>query len=134
MSRVSATDVSESEIKKTRRKPEVAEPEDRRDRQRYKVSVPLILTIGDREIAAYTRDISNRGVYFNLPTGDYDLIGQDFEFVLELPPEITLSTVCRIRCRGRAVRTEEVVDGLSGVAAEIVNYTILGGTVAADHS
>jgi hypothetical protein len=77
---------------------------ERRERQRFNISAPLTLSIGDREIAAYTRDLSNRGVFFYLAVCDSQLIDGDFEFVVELPPEITLSTCCRIRCKGRAVR------------------------------
>jgi len=44
----------------------------------------------DREIPAYTRDLSNRGVYFYLASDDGGQLDQDFEFLVELPPEITL--------------------------------------------
>ena len=53
------------------------------------------------------------------------LIGRDFEFLVELPPEITLSTFCRIRCHGRAVRKEGARMSMTGVAAEILDYSIL---------
>ncbi len=80
---------------------------------------------GDREIPAYTRDLSNLGVYFYLASDDSQLIERDFEFIVELPPEITLSTFCRIRCRGQALRKEKTLMSLTGVAAEILDYSIL---------
>jgi hypothetical protein len=98
---------------------------ERRERQRFNISAPLTLSIGNREIAAYTRDLSNRGVYFYLAVCDSLLIEGEFEFVVELPPEITLSTCCRIRCKGRALRKEENQSNLTGVAAEILHYSIL---------
>ena len=98
---------------------------DRRGRQRFSVNAPLTVIVEDREIAAYTRDLSNRGVYFYLDLVDDALIDRDFEFVVELPPEITLSTVCRIRCRGRLIRKEKASKDLTGVAAEILDYSIL---------
>jgi PilZ domain len=96
---------------------------DRRERQRFKITAPVTLFIGDREIPAYTRDLSNRGVYFYLAPADSPQIDLEFEFTVELPPEITLSSFCQIRCKGRTVRAEEALD-MSGVAAEILEYSI----------
>jgi PilZ domain len=98
---------------------------ERRTRQRFSINAPLTLFIGDREIPAYTRDLSNRGVYFYLALADLPFVDCDFEFLVELPPEITLSTCCRIRCRGRAVREEKTSNNLTGIAAEILDYSIL---------
>jgi len=104
---------------------ELAVPNERRESQRFKLSVPLTVMVEGREVSAYTRDMSNRGVFFYLSTADGILLGRDFEFVAELPPEITLSTCCRIRCRGRALRTENISTDMAGVAAEILEYSIL---------
>jgi hypothetical protein len=104
---------------------DMARADDRRRRQRFSLNAPLIVIVEDREISAYTRDLSNRGVYFYLGSDDIASIDLDFDFTLELPPEITLSTVCRIQCRGRAVRKETAAGHLTGVAAEILNYSIL---------
>ena len=103
----------------------LAVPNERRESQRFKLSVPLTVMVEGREVSAYTRDMSNRGVFFYLSTADGILLGRDFEFVAELPPEITLSTCCRIRCRGRALRTENISTDMAGVAAEILEYSIL---------
>jgi hypothetical protein len=97
---------------------------DRRGAERFEINTPLTLIIGDREIPAHTRDLSNRGVYFYLASSDCTLIDCDFEFIVELPPEITLSTSCRIRCRGHAIRKEETSMNLAGVAAQILDYSI----------
>jgi hypothetical protein len=104
---------------------DLAPTNDRRERPRFRMNAPLTVFIGDREIPAYTRDLSNRGVYFYLALSDSALIDRDFEFKVELPPEITLSTCCQIRCRGRAVRTEKTSMNLTGIAAEILSYSIL---------
>ena len=103
---------------------------ERRERQRFKISAPVTLFIGDREIPAYTRDLSNRGVYFYLAPTDSPQIDLEFEFMVELPPEITLSAFCQIRCRGRAVRTDQTSD-LAGIAAEILEYSISRDAVPA---
>lgn len=99
--------------------------DDRRIRQRFSINAPLTLLVGDRQIPAYTRNLSNRGVYFYLAMCDGELVDTDLEFVVELPPEVTLSTCCRIHCRGRVVRKEKTADNLTGVAAEIIDYSIL---------
>jgi hypothetical protein len=103
---------------------------DRRGRQRFTISAPLTLLIGDREIPAYTRDLSNRGVYFYLALADIKLIDRDFEFIVELPPEITLSTCCRIRCRATVLRRENTPWDLAGIAAEILDYSIFWDSTA----
>ena len=97
---------------------------ERRGRQRFNINAPLTLFVGDRQIAAYTRNLSNRGVYFFLAQADSRLINRDFEFMVELPPEITLSTWCKIRCQGRVVRTEKSTENMTGVAAEILDFSI----------
>jgi hypothetical protein len=104
----------------------LANASERRVTRRFKVLAPMTLTIGDREVSAYTRDLSNRGAYFYLAFAQSALIDLDFEFVVELPPEITLSTGCRIQCRARLLRKEKTSRSLSGIAAEILDYSILG--------
>ena len=98
---------------------------DRRRIPRFRVRAPLTVIAGDREIPAYTRDLSNHGAYFYIASDDSGLIERDFEFLVELPPEITLSTFCRIRWHGRALRKEKAKMSLTGVAAEILDYSIL---------
>jgi hypothetical protein len=98
--------------------------DDRRGARRFAICAPLTVIIVNREIQASTRDLSNRGVYFYLAPDDSQLIERDFEFTVQLPSEITLSTSCQIRCRGRVVRKEETLLSLTGVAAEILDYSI----------
>jgi hypothetical protein len=104
---------------------DLARADDRRKRHRFSLNAPLIVIAEGREISAYTRDLSNLGVYFYLGSDDIALVDLDFDFTLELPPEITLSTVCRIQCRGHAVRKETAAGNLTGIAAEILSYSIL---------
>jgi hypothetical protein len=63
-------------------------------------------------------------VYFYLGSDDSRLISSDIDFVVDLPPEITLSACCRIQCRGLVLRTEESFPGLTGMAAQILDYSI----------
>jgi hypothetical protein len=100
---------------------------ERRNGQRFKISAPLTVIVGEHEIPAYTRDLSNRGVYFYLSLPDSTLIDRDFEFLIEMPSEITLTTSCQIRCRGKLIRKEVTSKNLTGagIAAEILDYSIL---------
>jgi hypothetical protein len=102
--------------------------EDRRGSQRFKVRAPLTVILGDREIPTFTRDLSNRGVYFYLSAADGALIDSSLQFLVELPPEISVPPGQRIRCKGRLVR-KEMNAGTSaetGLAAEILDYSLLG--------
>ncbi|MDR3413434.1 MAG: PilZ domain-containing protein, partial [Formivibrio sp.] len=105
---------------------------ERRGSQRFRISAPVTVISGEHEIPAYTRDLSNRGVYFYIALSDSTLIDRDFEFTIEMPSEITLSTSCRIRCRGKLVRKEVTSRNLTGagIAAEIMDYSILRNIVA----
>jgi hypothetical protein len=100
---------------------------DRRERQRFRINAPVTLFIGDREIPAYTRDLSNRGAYLYVALSDSTEIDSEFEFTVDLPPEVTFATCCQIRCRGQAVRTEGAAMSLTGMAVEILEYSIFRG-------
>lgn len=99
--------------------------DDRRKTQRFQIKAPVTISVADREIAGFTRDLSNRGVYFYVSVGDAPETGEEFEFVVELPPEVTLSNSCLIRCQGRVARTEMNPRNEAGIAAEILEYRIL---------
>lgn len=98
--------------------------DERRVCQRFKVNAPLSLLIGNETAPGFTRDLSNRGVYFYLTSADTITVNGSIEFVIDLPPEITLSTRCQIRCVGKALRKEKTQTDLTGVAAEILDYSI----------
>jgi len=97
---------------------------DRRQRRRFGISAPLTIFIGRREIPGFTRDLSNLGVYFFLDMVGKAPIDGDFEFLIELPPEVTLSTCCFVRCMGQVIRTDKASKQLTGVAARILRYSI----------
>lgn len=62
-------------------------PNERRESQRFKLRVPLTVMREGREVSAYTRDMSNRGVFFYLAMVDRGLLESDFEFVIEFTPD-----------------------------------------------
>jgi hypothetical protein len=86
--------------------------------------------IGKREIPGFTQNLSNRGVFFHLDPADIAMLGGVFEFSVELPPEITFSTRCLVECQGRVVRTERISGQMTGIAAEILQYSIQRETSA----
>lgn len=66
----------------------VARQDERRNGVRFPANVPLTVLVGDRMIAGYTRDLSDKGVYFYLGSSESDLIGGEFSFTLKLPPKL----------------------------------------------
>ncbi len=121
----SSTTEADGSNEVVRMRQDLGTTENRRGSPRYKINAPLTVIIGGHEIPAYTRDLSNCGVYFLLAGTDESLIDRDFEFLLKLPPEITLSTYCQIRCRGCVLRKEKTSMDMTGVAAKILDYSIL---------
>jgi PilZ domain len=101
--------------------------QNRRGRERYRVHSPVTVMLGDRKVPAFTRDLSNRGAYFYLSLADNPQVDQEIEFVIELPPEVTLSGWCRILCQGRVLRVEQTSWNETGVAAEIYRHSVLDG-------
>jgi hypothetical protein len=98
---------------------------DRRAIQRFSISAPVTLTAGVGEIQAYTRDLSSEGLYFYVASAEGLSIDQDLDLFVTLPPELTLSTSCLIRCQARLVRIENTPSDLTGIAARILHYWIL---------
>ncbi len=99
---------------------------ERRSASRFQLKLPLTLRSGDRTIQAFTSDVSARGVLFYTDTewtGDSPL-----EFDITFPPEITLSTSLRVRCRGKIIRVIPRSPMGIGIAASIHNYEFLNGS------
>ncbi len=105
---------------------ELMEPTpERRSAQRLNLRIPLVMKVADGELPAFTRDISARGVSFYLESEPAELRGEEIEFVITFPPEITMSTSLHVRCHARVVRqTRSEIYGV-GVAAEINHYEFL---------
>ena len=102
-----------------------AAAEDRRHRQRFSINAPVTFSMGKCEVQAYTRDLSSQGLYLYAASAEGLSIGQNIELLIKLPPEITLSSCCLIRCRGRVLRIEDTPGDSTGIAAEIGQYSIL---------
>lgn len=102
---------------------------DRRAKPRFEITAPLTILAEGREISAFTRDISNIGVFFLISPVDTPRIGQTLKFVIELPAEVTLSNSCRIQCLGRVIRTNDLSGEKVGVAAQVLRYSFMSDDV-----
>ncbi len=99
---------------------------ERRSATRFQLKLPLTLRVGDKLIQAFTSDVSARGVLFYT---DAEWLGESqLEFDITFPPEITLSTSLRVRCRGRVVRLIPPSRLGAGIAAAIHNYEFLNAS------
>src|SRR5215469_3093550 len=95
---------------------------ERRGTRRFSLRLPVAVQLPNhpQPIEAHTKDVSARGIYFYVP--DRLEEGTPLEFLLTLPPEITLTDSIRVRCRGRAIRVDSAAGERTGVAAIIDDY------------
>jgi hypothetical protein len=105
----------------------MAQPQpDKRNIRRFPLDLPISVKFLDsrsRELAGHTRDVSSRGVFMYL---DSDIsTGRPIEFVMTLPPEITLSESIRIRCTGKILRVDKAAQE-QGRAVTIDKYDFMG--------
>jgi PilZ domain len=105
---------------------ETIEGVERRAAPRFTIRLPLTIKVGGGEIAAVTRDISSSGVYFYLES-DHGQIAPSgsIEFIIVLPPEITLSTHMRVACKGKVLRRHHPTALGIGMVAVIDSYSFI---------
>lgn len=103
---------------------------ERRNARRYDLSLPVVIRIPS-DVAdlqqGKTRDISTRGLYFEI---EQDLqAGLELDITLTLPSEITHGSEVFVRAAGKVVRVERTEGGTTrlGVAAVIERYDIVRG-------
>ena len=105
---------------------------DRREARRFNMTLPLRVLPHEPNgtvLAAQTRDVSYRGLYFLAET-NFD-IGSEIEFVITLPQQISKNGDVNIRCLGQIVRVEPTENGRLGVAAKIERYEFIPATASA---
>jgi hypothetical protein len=105
----------------------MAQPQpEKRTTRRFSFDLPIsvkFLDNGKRELDGRTRDVSSHGVFMYLDTEI--IAGAPIEFVMTLPPEITLADPIRVRCTGKILRVDKATQG-QGVAVTIEKYDFLG--------
>ncbi|HYL85855.1 MAG TPA: PilZ domain-containing protein [Candidatus Angelobacter sp.] len=105
---------------------------ERREARRFTMTLPLRVLPRDsqgHELDARTRDLSYRGLYF-LTEANFE-VGNEIDFVITLPEQVTQSGDVNIRCQGRIVRVEPSENGRVGIAAKIARYEFLPATATA---
>jgi len=100
-------------------------PEEKRTSTRFRIHAPAVATVGDREIWAFTREISTRAVYFRT-AGEEEgpPIGEPLDFLIKIPPSMSHSKPCFIKGRGRTIRIDDLGAEETGVVVEILEYDI----------
>src|SRR6266481_2394452 len=95
---------------------------DNRSTRRFSLDLPISVKFLDRsklDRAGRTRDVSSRGVFMYLDTAIK--AGDPIEFVMTLPPEVTLANAIRVRCIGSVLRVDKKGEQ-QGVAITIDKY------------
>src|SRR5205814_9517772 len=85
----------------------MADGEERREARRLTMSLPMRVLPGEakgNELDPHTRDLSYRGLYF-LTDSKFE-IGNEIEFVIMLPQQMTYAGESKIRCFAEVVRIE----------------------------
>jgi hypothetical protein len=111
---------------------EMSDGADRREARRFNMTLPLRVLPHEphgHELAAQTRDVSYRGLYFLAETKF--AIGSEIEFVITLPEQVTQSNDVNIRCLGQIVRVEPTSNGRMGIAAKIERYEFMPAAASA---
>src|SRR6184192_811794 len=105
---------------------------ERREARRFNMNLPMRVFSREekgRELKAQTRDLSYRGLYF-LAEADFE-VGNEIDFVITLPQQVTQSGDVHIRCQGEIVRVEASENGRVGIAAKISRYEFIPATATA---
>jgi Tfp pilus assembly protein PilZ len=77
---------------------------ERRRQQRVRFKAPASVTAGHHSIAASTKDVSDRGLFF-LTDARFEL-GSEIDILVELPEEVELLLSGMVCCHGRVVRSD----------------------------
>lgn len=96
---------------------------EKRASTRFRIQAPAIATFGGRELWAFTRDISLQAVHFRT-AGDDEVprIGETIEFLIKIPPSMSLSTPWFISGRGRTIRIDDQPGYDTGIIVEMLDY------------
>jgi PilZ domain len=98
---------------------------ERRSGRRFSIRLPLTVITPTENVSAFTRDLSDTGVYFYVLSEDLELISPEFECRIEFPAEITMSTSRRMYFKGTLLRTEKRISGEVGLAAKLCKVEAL---------
>jgi hypothetical protein len=108
--------------------------QERRALRRFIMRLPLTVRWADEnvvgEVTTESREVSSRGLYFNLPKGLNP--GSLLEIVMVLPHELTQAGPVCVRCQGRVLRTSVEEPGKVAVAAAMEGYEFMRNSESAE--
>lgn len=110
----------------------MSDASERREARRFNMNLPLRVLPREAkglELEAQTRDLSYQGLYF-LAEADFQ-VGNEIDFVITLPQQVTQSGDVNIRCQGKIVRVETTENGRMGIAAKISRYEFIPAAATA---
>jgi hypothetical protein len=87
--------------------------------ERYNLRLPMSVQDGLRQQNATTRNISARGILFDC---DSQFEEDEVTFVMEFPPQVTLSSTLRVRCQANVVRIVQRSAAVTTLAVRIHRY------------
>jgi hypothetical protein len=96
-----------------------AKIKERRGEQRMRLEAPATVTAGQHSIAASTKDISDRGLFFF--TDARLELGSEIDIVITLPEGVGFPLGGMVCCHGRVIRSDSA-GGQSGVAVQIDRF------------
>lgn len=104
-------------------------PSERRRHRRIDMELPIEIFLEGSgvPVVGATKNVSAGGVKFVVARRLEQ--NSELEFVLSLPPEITLCDTMRMRCKGRILRVSTEGEFGSTAVASIQNYEFVPGTL-----
>jgi hypothetical protein len=94
---------------------------ERRNRERIHFQAPATASVGQHSIAASTKDISDRGLFF-FTDASFE-IGSQIDLVVLLPEKTQLPISGMVCCHGRVVRVDSSGGQQYGIGVEIDRLT-----------
>jgi hypothetical protein len=104
-------------------------PSERRKHRRIDMELPMEIFLDGSEVplVGSTKNVSAGGVKFVVARRLEQ--NSELEFVLSLPPEITLCATMKMRCKGKVLRVSTEGEFGSTAVASIQKYEFLPGTL-----
>lgn len=94
---------------------------ERRNRERIRFQAPATASSGQHRLAASTKDISDRGLFF-FTDASFE-VGSEIDLVVMLPEEPRLPVSGMVCCHGRVVRVNPSGGQQYGIGVEIDRLT-----------
>jgi hypothetical protein len=89
---------------------------------RFSIRLPVTILTGGQDVIGLTSDMSDNGFSCYIDAKYLELLAPSFECIIDLPPEVTHSVSRRIYCKAQLLRTKDLGNGETLVAAKILQY------------